>query len=84
MAVSSEFDADLYIGVTGTNGGGHFGRAADIGSVCDSSRRERTNVNQYRGWEGKSATAFTADVRSFVMLNKHTIILWLFKSLDTI
>ena len=63
MAVSSEFDANLYIGVTGTNGGGLLG-LAPMGSLCNSGKTRRINMNQFAAGSQKNGVAYTAEVRT--------------------
>ena len=62
MAVDSELDASLYIGLTGTNGGGLLG-LAPMSSVCNQGRSRRINMNQFAGGSIKNAIDYTAEVK---------------------
>ena len=62
MAVSSELDANLYIGLTGTNGEGLLG-LAPFATVCNQGRSRRINMNQYAGGSIKNAVDYTAEVK---------------------
>ncbi len=74
MAINSEFDANLYIGLTGTNGGGLLG-LAPMSSVCNQGRTRRVNMNQYAGGSIKNAIDYTAEVQTNVsfLLHQKTI-----------
>ena len=50
--------------MTGTNPAQRLlGRAFGIGTVCDSGRGSRTNMNKYAGGSVKGAVAYTAEVK---------------------
>ena len=63
MAVHSELDANLYIGLTGTNGGGLLG-LAPLAAVCNQGRTRRVNMNQFAGGSIKNAIDYTAEVQT--------------------
>ena len=64
IANDSPHDANIYVFLTGSDSKDGLGRAK-IGSVCDTSRDKRLNINQYSSgvsWPFKGGDAYTAEV----------------------
>ena len=68
LAKGSEFDANLYVFLTG-KGPGPFLGLAGMGTVCNSGRGRRTSVCKYASGSQKGGDAYTAEVRIFITSN---------------
>ena len=65
LAKSSEFDANLYVLLTGKGRGNKLGLAG-LGTVCNPTRGERTSVCKYAAGQQKGGDAYTAEVLKFL------------------
>ena len=61
LAKGSEFDANLYVFLTG-KGPGPFLGLAGMGTVCNSGRGRRTSVCKYASGSQKGGDAYTAEI----------------------
>ena len=61
IAINSQYDANIYVFVTGKSDINPLGRAEPY-SVCDTSRRNRVNINKYASGSQKGGDAYTAEV----------------------
>ena len=61
IAINSPYEANIYVFVTGKSDVNPLGRAEPY-SVCDTSRRNRVNINKYASGRQKGGDAYTAEV----------------------
>ena len=67
IAINSPHEANIYVFVTGKSDINPLGRAEPY-SVCDTSRRNRVNINKYASGRQKGGDAYTAEV--YLNLNR--------------
>ena len=67
IATNSPHEANLYVFLTGYDSKGRLGLAS-LGTVCDSTRKRRVNMNKYAAGIKKGGDASTAEVIIYDLL----------------